>query len=672
MMAPIADRLAPGAVAGEMPARLSAPQVRAAEAIQRAMDRDAMAGHVADTTQPLRHTGGENVAGLYDVIAQSPGPGRQIMRTAIDAHRTATSAAIRQDIGDALGGQGDYFAAQKALSDARAAAGGPKLREAFDTPIGTDTFDKTFAPIMARLPQGAAEKAANLARMAGRNPDELGLTMMDDFAGNSARNGAAAPEKVSLRDLKSVQRGSKVGFGQGPSLLSFLAKSGGLQDQGGELSAMDAGQWHRGGPFRSKLIQPDGLTLEDAAQRAHDAGYFPNHFAGGGVGETHAVPTDDLLGAIRSEIAGKPSFAREPDPKALARLGRLDNLSGRLRNANADIGGLDKASAGQALADHDADLYRLEAHLDGDPMPMSGNVQASAVTPTLETLHFIKRGIDQTLEPYRNQVSGRLDLSSPEASAANKVRGDLGRAMRKVSKPYDEAMQQWGDDSDHINALKMGRDVFSSKFDMQSENLRSLHGEMSDESKAQFQKGVGEAIIAEVRRKGDISAVRRLLGDHADEFRDRVSLAFNDDPVAFGRFIESMGVHADNAARDASYIGNSRTFGRDAARKDLEGDGGALGEVVGGIGDVLTGNLPRLTARGARAAYKSLGARHTSALTDPNANAMMARAGNNPDDLTAMLNMLQARRRIAAAPQSQGRVGSALGRDASIIAGRAQ
>ena len=45
---------------------------------------------------------------------------------------------------------------------------------------------------------------------------------------------------------------------------------------------------------------------------------------------------------------------------------------------------------------------------------------------------------------------------------------------------YDKAMQSWGDDSDGINALKMGRNVFSPKFDMQSENLalREAHSRL--------------------------------------------------------------------------------------------------------------------------------------------------------------------------------------------------
>lgn len=667
-------------------AAVTAPEVRAAQAIQNAIDRDEAAGHVIDPTQPLRHAGGENVAALYDVVAQSPGPGRQLMKQAIDAHAAATSAGIKADIGEALGGKGDYFATQDALSAQRRADAAPHRDAAFAEPIGTDKFDQTFGPIMARLPSGAAAAAADIARMEGRNPDELGLTMMDSFEGTPVRDGAATPENVSLRDLKSLQRGSKVGFGQGLSLIKFLSTHG-LQDEGREVSGIGGDVWHKGAPFRRQLIQPDGLTLERAAELAHDAGYFPDAKVPtmDSADNMHPVSPADLLAAMEDEMHGKPRFAREPDPKALARLGRLDELGGRLDAAHANIHELDKQSAGQVLADHEADLLRLEAHLDGEAPPMSENVQTRAVTPTLETLHYIKKGIDQTLEPYRNQVTGRLDLTNaPKAQAANGVRADLARAMRQVSPAYDKFMQSWGDDSDNLAALKLGRNVFSDKFDMNSENLARLHngvaspetgklvGGMSDEAKAQFRKGVGEAILAAVRKPGGggIAAVRRLLLSQGDEFRSRVSLAFGDNPDAFDQFLGSMQARADQAARDARYMGGSPTYGRQAARADLEKEPPHPYDVAA---EVVGGNPLFIAGRLARAGIKAL-PRGTpkSAIMDPRSNAMLGKSATDPAEVERLLKLLQVKRRVSKAPQLQAHIASGAGRVAGAIAGAGQ
>lgn len=639
-------------------ARVTKPEVRAAEAIKKAMARDEAAGHTIDPTRPLRHAGGENVAALYDVVAQSPGPGRQIMREAIDRHRTATSAAIRDDIGTALGGKGDYFASAEKLRTDRAAAVKGDMAEAFAEPLGTDAFDANFGALMSRLPKGALEAARDIARKEGRNPDELGLTMLDSYAGHVGP-GAPQPVGVSARDLKGVQGGLPGKNTQGRSLLDFIAANGGIKDEAGELAGRGVGDWHKGKPFRRAAVRDDGLTMEEMAAKAHAAGYFPDAKvpAWDAADNMHPVGPEDLAAAIDAEMSGAMRYARDPDPQTLAREGRVGSLEDRIRAAGVSSQGT-ADDVGRQLGEAEADLARLEAHADGPNVGMSPNEPASAVTPTLETMHYVKKGIDQTLEQYRNQVTGRLDLSgSPGAQADAGVRTLLGQAMRRASKPYDKAMASWGDDSDNIQALKLGRDVFSPKFDMQSENLARLHSEMSEEARSQFQKGVGEAIIAEVRKSGDIRTVRRLLGDNADEFKDRIALAFNNDPTAFGLFLESMAGRADDAARDTRFMGGSPTYGRQAARADLEAESAHPLDVAGD----MIGTPGALAGKALQAALKTLprGASR-SAIGDTQANAALGRSATDPDEVTRLLNMLQAGRRIGAAPKLAGRLSPAV------------
>lgn len=125
----------------------------------------------------------------------------------------------------------------------------------------------------------------------------------------------ARREKVERLDLllDRVRSGKGVPTGDmfGPSLMEFIAKRGGMQDQGGELSARDLQAWHRGQAFRPRLVREDGATLEDMAHAAMDAGFFP------GVDETRIGP-DVLLEAIDRELSGQAVYSPNNFNEALA------------------------------------------------------------------------------------------------------------------------------------------------------------------------------------------------------------------------------------------------------------------------------------------------------------------------------------------------------------------
>ena len=101
---------------------------------------------------------------------------------------------------------------------------------------------------------------------------------------------------------------------RGQSLVQFLAVRG-IKDTGGELAAMDGELWHRARPFQRRLVRDDGLGIEEAAERAFDAGYFPDVVAPdwSGSDNSQAVSEADLLEAIRQELAGRPIYAGEDD-----------------------------------------------------------------------------------------------------------------------------------------------------------------------------------------------------------------------------------------------------------------------------------------------------------------------------------------------------------------------
>ncbi|MFN3856533.1 MAG: hypothetical protein ACK4RV_02205 [Caulobacter sp.] len=176
-------------------------------------------------------------------------------------------------------------------------------------------------------------------------------------------------QKVGRTDLviDALRRGRRQAGKRGPSLLEFLAQRGGLNDEGGELSAMDADGWHKGKPGRRRLVNNDGgMTLGDAAVAAWENGYFPD--APDAAGDYYPVTGQDLLDAIRSEIAGTARYAVPLDQNRadFARaVAQLDELLSRLgidveTASNADI----KAALEQSTQEPDGQTYEQAARAE--------------------------------------------------------------------------------------------------------------------------------------------------------------------------------------------------------------------------------------------------------------------------------------------------------------------
>lgn len=123
---------------------------------------------------------------------------------------------------------------------------------------------------------------------------------------------------VGLQSVINVMRrglGVKTGrAGFGDSLVEWIAKNGGIEDKGGDLSAIGADTWHRGKPGKRKLIRPvqsgqggmfgaaeNANTPDDLALRAQEAGYFP-------AGDRPEI--GQLFAAIETELRGEPVYAQ--------------------------------------------------------------------------------------------------------------------------------------------------------------------------------------------------------------------------------------------------------------------------------------------------------------------------------------------------------------------------
>lgn len=161
-------------------------------------------------------------------------------------------------------------------------------------------FDPTVADQYAGL---MAERYATRAQRRGLGEDpyqlfqQLGLTIQRQLPEVLRSLGTKVTELDALLDRLRVGDVPKEQEVFGQSLVDFLRDKGGLQDQGGELSSRDLQRDPTRKPGQKKLVNEKGLTLDQAAELAAEAGYIEERDLGA------------LLDAIDKESRGTPVYA---------------------------------------------------------------------------------------------------------------------------------------------------------------------------------------------------------------------------------------------------------------------------------------------------------------------------------------------------------------------------
>ncbi len=172
----------------------------------------------------------------------------------------------------------------------------------------------TLANIMLGIP--------NLARRANIDPQELYERV---FGGIVPVTDEALQKRdidVGMDPLLNILRrgkGPSPKAVRGTTLVDFLKKSGGVLDQGGEMSARDAQLEFPG------LVSKQGMELDKAAELAAEAGYIAEHDVG------------LLQEAIDRELSGAEVVGLGKDPKAVEMAALLDALEELLGVAGIDL-----------------------------------------------------------------------------------------------------------------------------------------------------------------------------------------------------------------------------------------------------------------------------------------------------------------------------------------------
>lgn len=183
--------------------------------------------------------------------------------------------------------------------------------------------DDAFIGLMAELQQAgyrrqdaeqyAAVHLSALSTLATRSGVDL-ETLMDRFPLDIRNKAPESVTRIPVDDMRIAINRLRTGdipqsrdmFGK--SLVEYLRDVGGLNDVGGELAAIDA---NIGKVGRNRLVRAEGgLSLDDAAMRAWENGYFP------GVPREEVGP-QMIVDAVRRDMNDDPTFSVENENATL-------------------------------------------------------------------------------------------------------------------------------------------------------------------------------------------------------------------------------------------------------------------------------------------------------------------------------------------------------------------
>jgi hypothetical protein len=242
------------------------------------------------------------------------------------------------------------------------------------------------------------------------------------------------------------------------------------------------------------------------------------------------------------------------------------------------------------------EIQRLEALAQGrrfNPMELAitgvDNAGMPIVdkVPNLRTLDAIKRGLDDTLEQYRDKMTGRLVLDE-RGRAIEGVRkslvSELDRLTGGAEGPYAQARASWAGPSQSMDAIARGNQFGSTD----PRVLAEMVAKMSPSDQGFFRIGVADKVREIVSRVQDgADATRRLFGN--DRVRAQLRAVFPDE-ASFAAFQKDMEREALFAKTRNQVTGNSRTAYRTAGQDELGIDpaGPAANLVMGNFGSAAT------------------------------------------------------------------------------------
>lgn len=301
-------------------------------------------------------------------------------------------------------------------------------------------------------------------------------------------------------------------------------------------------------PGASRTIARDAVIGRQEGQADRLAGAITRDL--GPVSNPYQV-ADDLMAQARTRAAPLYEQAYSgptPSPERIAPI--LNRPSVRKAMANA---------------------HRLAAEEGVDPTKLGfalNNANEVTLTrePSMQTLDYVKRGLDDVVEAYRDPTSGRLNLDTEGRAVNNTLRMLLGE-MDKANPAYRQARAAYAGPTSGIGALQKGIKALSKGAD----DITAQTANMTPYELDLYRLGVRRSMSDLVSSKGDYAdKVNALMG--TPKKRQALERLFGG-RGEFRNFIDTL---ADERAAGLTYRSvatGSQTAERMAA-DELTGDAG--------------------------------------------------------------------------------------------------
>lgn len=355
--------------------------------------------------------------------------------------------------------------------------------------------------------------------------------------------------------------------GPGPSQIAdALTDANGkpltIADAAGENTQALLGRLYRTPGAQRQLIKS---TLEgrDAGAGERITGDVDSALTGG----AWTNPADIM--AAR-QAAAKPAYdafesATPLNPDAIAPGGKLDAMMSRPSMNKAALNALQLAKE----EGRDPASLGITFNEAGDP--------AFERVPSWKTLDYLKRGLDDVVEKYRDPVTKTLNLDTA-GRATNNTRADFVKFMDRQNPAYAEARAAWGGPTQSLSALNDG----AASLNLAPADAYAQLSRLSPGDQALFRQG---AMDAYARQIGNTSlGGNEALSVMGNATKQQRLLALAKDNDSYMAAMKALADEKKMFDLKNSTLGGSQTAAR------LAEDGASPGGHGGGSIMALAGN----------------------------------------------------------------------------------
>lgn len=301
--------------------------------------------------------------------------------------------------------------------------------------------------------------------------------------------------------------------------------------------------------------------------------------------------------------------------------------------------------------------YRLAAEEGRDPTSLgfmlddAGEVVLTR-EPSWQTLDYVKRGMDDVVESYRDSTTGRLNLDTEGRAINNTLRTFLS-IVDQANPEYAAARAAYAGPVQARTAMEQGRRALLASPD----DIHRVTRDMNPSQLEFYRTGVRRAIVDAVMRRGDEADIgRAIIGTPAR--RTVLSRLFGG-KAEFNRFVQTI-----QAEREGFRTFRRATQGSPTAQ-NLQDDAALNSNIPAAVVDMTTSGLPIATILKQALQF---GASRSGDQARQQIAALLSET--DPASLTKLARELarEAARRRASA-QAAGRRASTYGRAAGLGVG---